>query len=357
MMRFVYALLAAVPVLLAGVSAVQAANTSCTSTLTGTIDGNVVVPNGASCTLSDVTVTGNVQVLQNASLTVDATEQPATIAGNLQATNCAFALLQGGVVVNGSVQIVQCAQKSGFVGPGVKIGGNFQCINNGGGCEADLGDVHGSVQVQGGGASDISLVSIGGNLQCVGNTPPPTHSFGPDFVSGSLQGQCAANLGFIPPTAAPSCVASTLNVPNVTVASAAMVPPTTIVLPAGTFTVPAYCQVIGAVETNGDCPTTGPFAAPSGPNLIGCNTPGSAKFRLKLPLVWNNHILFEGCGGNCGSINATSVNPVDNAEALGLGYAVVNTNTGHDQDPATVDLTWAVSQSTPPLVNNSAIIE
>jgi hypothetical protein len=51
------------------------------------------------------------------------------------------------------------------------------------------------------------------------------------------------------------------------------------------------------------------------------------------------------------------VNPVDNAEALNLGYAVVNTNTGHDQDPTTVDLTWAVSESTPPVVNNSAIID
>ena len=114
---------------------------------------------------------------------------------------------------------------------------------------------------------------------------------------------------------------------------------------------------MGTVATSGDCPATGPFSAPSGPNLIGCSTPGSAKFRLKLPVVWNNHFLFEGCGGNCGSVNATSVNPLDNAEALGLGYAVVNTNTGHDQDPNTVDLTWAVSQSTPPLVNNSAIID
>ena len=51
------------------------------------------------------------------------------------------------------------------------------------------------------------------------------------------------------------------------------------------------------------------------------------------------------------------VNPVDNAEALNLDYAVVNTNTGHDQDPTTVDLTWAVSEGTPPLVNNSAIID
>jgi hypothetical protein len=26
--------------------------------------------------------------------------------------------------------------------------------------------------------------------------------------------------------------------------------------------------------------------------------PGSAEFRLKLSVVWNNHFLFEGCGGN-----------------------------------------------------------
>lgn len=355
MRTFTLALLVAIPALVAGGPAVHATN--CTGPLSGNITDNVVVPSGASCTLSNATVTGSVQVQQNANLTVDATQQPATIDGSVQATNCTSVLLEGGVTVNGSVQIVQCSQKSGFVGPGVKIGGNFQCINNTGGCAADLGAVKGSVQIQGNSAADISLVSVGGNLQCGGNTPPPTHTFGPDFVSGSLQGQCAANLGFTPTTAAPSCVVSTLNVPNVTVTSATMVAPTTITLPAGTFTVPAYCQVIGTVATSGECPVTGPFAAPSGPNLIGCNTPGSPEFRLKLPLVWNHHYLFEGCGGNCGSITATSVNPVDNAEALGLGYAIVNTDTGHEQDPNTVDLTWAVSESTPPVVNNSAIID
>ena len=193
-----FALILAVLATLGGAAAAFAADMTCTGALSGKITGNVLVPAGASCTLSDVTVTGNVQVLQNASLTVDATQQPATIGGNVQATNCTFALLEGGVTVDGTVQIVQCAQQSGFVGPGVKIGGNFQCINNAGGCQADLGDVNGSVQIQGNGSSDISLVSVGGNLQCQGNTPPPTHTFGPDFVSGNLQGQCAASLGFAP---------------------------------------------------------------------------------------------------------------------------------------------------------------
>jgi feruloyl esterase len=146
-----------------------------------------------------------------------------------------------------------------------------------------------------------------------------------------------------------ACVASTLSIPNVTVTSATLVPASTVTLPAGTFSVPEHCQIIGAVATSGECPTTGPWAT-------GCG-PGSAEFRLNLPPVWNHKFLFEGCGGNCGSVTSTSVNPVDAAEALGLGYAVVNTDTGHEQDPATILLTWAVSDSTPPVVNASAIID
>jgi hypothetical protein len=125
-----------------------------------------------------------------------------------------------------------------------------------------------------------------------------------------------------------------------------------VTLPAGTFNVPEHCQVIGAVATTDECQGTGPWAT-------GCETggPGSAEFRLNLPPAWNHHFLFEGCGGNCGSVTSTSVNPVDADEALGLGYAVVNTDTGHEQDPATILLTWAVSDSTPPVVNAPAIID
>ncbi len=349
MLAFVSALIA-----LVASASVSRADTSCSSTLSGTIQGNVVVPSGASCTLSDVTVTGGIQVLQNASLTVDATQQPATINGNVQATNCTFAVLQGGVTVGGSVIIQQCTQLSGFVGPGVKIGGNFQCQNNSGACQADLGDVHGSVLISNNSSitpSDVSLTSVGGVLQCQGNSGSPTHGFGPDWASGQLLGQCAASLGFAPTTAAPTCVASALNVPNVTVISAQLVQASTATVAAGTFSVPEHCQVIGTVATSGDCPTTGPWAA-------GCATgSGSAEFRLNLPGVWNGHFLFEGCGGNCGSVTSTSVNTLDADEALGLGYAVVNTDTGHEQDPATILLTWAVSDSTSPVVNAPAIVD
>jgi feruloyl esterase len=301
--------------------------------LTGTIDGNVVVPDGASCTLSDATVAGDVQVLQNASLTVDAIQQPTTIDGNVHADHCVFALLEGGVTVTGNVRIAQCAQQSGFVGPGVKIGGNFECTNNPGACKADLGDVHGNLQIDGnsGASADISLVSVGGNLRCRRNTAMPTHAFGPDFVSGNRQGQCAASLGFAPPTTAPSCIASTLNVPNLTVASATDVP--------ATPTFPEVCTVTGAVATSGE----------------GYG-PGSAQFEVVLPVQWNGRFLFFGCGGSCGTLShAVSTNMVDGPEALPLGYAVVYTDTGHEQDPTTPDLTWAVSETG--VVNMPAIID
>jgi feruloyl esterase len=330
-------LIVTVAALVGGASAVRAADTTCTSTLTGTIHGNVVVPDGASCTLSDATVAGNVHVLQNASLTVDATQQPTTIDGNVHADHCAFALLEGGVTVTGNVRIGQCADESGFVGPGIKIGGNFECANNRGACEADLGGVHGNLQIDGnsGASADISLVSVGGNLRCQGNTPMPTHAFGPDFVSGDLLGQCAASLGFAPPTAAPSCIASTLNVPNLTVASATVV--------AAAAPVPELCEVTGAVATSGE----------------GYG-PGSAQFEVILPANWNGRFLFFGCGGNCGTLSFNSgapisANSVDINEALPSGYAAVFTDAGHEQDPSTPDLTWAVSETG--VVNMPAIID
>jgi hypothetical protein len=62
--------------------------------------------------------------------------------------------------------------------------------------------------------------------------------------------------------------------------------------------------------------------------LTGASIAFGLTQRLKLPVQWNNHFLF----GNCGSVTSTSVNPVDNAESFALGYAVVNTDTGHEQE-------------------------
>jgi hypothetical protein len=79
---------------------------------------------------------------------------------------------------------------------------------------------------------------------------------------------------------------------------------------------PAYCSIGGSVTTNGE----------------GAG-PGSAEFVLKLPEPWNHRLVFFGCGGNCGSVKDVAANPIDTQEALGIGYAIVNTDGGHEQDP------------------------
>lgn len=173
----------------------HAQNISCSGSMTGTF-GNVTVPNGASCTLSDAIVGGNIQVGTNATLSVGATS---TITGNVQANQCGSVLLSGAVVIVGNVQIQQCAARSGYVGPGIQIEGNFECQNNSGACVADNGAVGGNVQIQNNSSStaaDVSANVIGGNLQCQQNSPAPVDALGPNVVSGNLQGQCGTSLGF-----------------------------------------------------------------------------------------------------------------------------------------------------------------
>lgn len=101
---------------------------------------------------------------------------------------------------------------------------------------------------------------------------------------------------------------------------------------------PEYCSIQGSVATSGD----------------GAG-PGSARFVLNLPASWNNRLVFFGCGGNCGSVKDVAANPTDTQEALGLGYAVVNTDGGHEQDPTTPDPTWLLLA--PGVPNEPAIID
>src|SRR5580700_5526244 len=122
---------------LAGASTARAADVSCSGTLGGgatvtNINGNVKVPDNASCTLNFVNVTGNVQAGHGSTLLITAYTEPSTIGGNVQAEQCKSALLQGNVTIGGNVQIQQCtgAGPNGFQGPGVVVNGNFECQGN-----------------------------------------------------------------------------------------------------------------------------------------------------------------------------------------------------------------------------------
>lgn len=170
-------------------------NTSCTGALTGTFR-NVVVPDGASCSLPGAMVDGNVQVKRDASLSIGP-RGATTIRGNVQADHCRSLALAGAVTVEGNVQIQQCTADSGYAGPGVQIGGNFQCHDNSGACRAVNGSVGGNVQVDNNTSafpSEISGNTIRGNLQCKGNVPAPTHTA--SNTARKKEGQCDASLGF-----------------------------------------------------------------------------------------------------------------------------------------------------------------
>jgi hypothetical protein len=229
MKRFAITPFAALGILAGAVPAARAADTPCTTTISGTINDNLVVPAGNSCTLANVTVTGNVLVGTGASLLVEPNPgQTVTIGGNVQAAQCQSVVLEpiahGAISVGGNVQIQNCTGESGYnnvqgVGT-VTISGNFACGNNSARCVARSGTVRGNVQINnnsggsfegafvlennvGGNAqvnnnsgSMASLVSrntIGGNLQCAGNTPGVTDggSAIPNAVAGNKQRQCA----------------------------------------------------------------------------------------------------------------------------------------------------------------------
>jgi len=98
---------------------------------------------------------------------------------------------------------------------------------------------------------------------------------------------------------------SALGVNGVSIVSATAV--------AAAGTTPAYCDVVGQLNTSGG-------GAPA----------GSAGFELQFPANWNQKFLFYGVGGLAGSTYADfSANPVDRAGALAKGYATAITDAGH----------------------------
>jgi len=217
--------------LVATVPVANAQNTfQCTGTISdgSTINGNLVVPANATCTLDNVTVTGNVGVGTGALLNVSpASGQTVKINGNLTADQCnSAALATEGVaaviLIGGNVMIQNCTGGTvGYAGPGITIGGNFVCVGNPLTCVADDGVVNGNLTVEenlfssstiitnsevlqntisgnagiGGNTGPAPLTvggnTIGGNLQCVGNSQTPDDGGTPNTVSGQKLGQCA----------------------------------------------------------------------------------------------------------------------------------------------------------------------
>jgi hypothetical protein len=169
MKRFAIAALATFGIVLAAGPGARAQNTSCSTNVTGVVvQGNLVVPTGATCTLNGVTVEGNVLVRASATLNVATGSK---IGGNIEAERCNYVVLLGNpIAVVGNLEIENCALISGIEPtsgptPGITIGGNFVCENNANPCLAQGGKVGGNVSfINNSGGSQLFRVTIGGNL-------------------------------------------------------------------------------------------------------------------------------------------------------------------------------------------------
>ena len=322
--------------LFAGASGARA-DVTCTGTLGGaatvtTISGNVIVPAAASCTLSFVNVSGDVTVGSDANLLVNGYTEPSTIGGNVVATRCGSALLEGNVTVGGGVLIRACTNgPNGFQGPDVLIQGSFTCQFNvvqtqAVPCLAWLGKVQGAVTISSNyspTASDVSLVTIVGTLDCESNTPATTKVHGPSWVDGASQGQCAGfattttsiSTGSVKPVASCAALAalsaSGFPVPNTVITSAVDTPA------AGSL--PERCIVNGYVNRHVSPVDT-------------CIYQDGFQVQLPLPASWNGRFMMQGGGGTEGSVptatgtigGSTGITEISN------GYAIASQDGGHE---------------------------
>lgn len=181
--------LVAMAVVAFGLAAPAAAEVTCTGTIGAqAIDDDVVVPDGANCTLDGTSVDGNVLVGQGATLTARAV----TVVGNIQDdNNNAGHVAVVDSRVNGNIQLFQGTSATVT---GTRIGGDLQAESNRGALRVEANTIGGNLQAnQNTGGVAINDNTIDGNLQCQANNPAPTGSG--NVVHGSAEDQCAQLTG------------------------------------------------------------------------------------------------------------------------------------------------------------------
>jgi hypothetical protein len=193
------------------------ADTTCTQEISGgTIYGNIVVPNGNTCVLSGVMVTGNVIVQANARLNIDPFALTTIVGnvifgagtaiqmnlystaylivdGNVTANRCAYIIMTS-VTIGGNFSAQNCTgapSGQGISGQptNTTVDGNFTCTGTAGACGLFGITVKGNVQIKNNGSGIVLSNIIGGNLQCSGNTGGVNGSG--NTVDGQKSGQCA----------------------------------------------------------------------------------------------------------------------------------------------------------------------
>jgi hypothetical protein len=165
---------------------VYADDFNCTTSVGAkTIDGNVIVPSGRSCTLTGTYVKGNVELEDNAKVVV---RGGATVIGNVQTDGAARVRIRDSEI-DGDVQItgVDSAEQSLVLNS--TIGGTVDWNDSSAPFLIRFSDVDSDVKVnQNAALARVFDNVIDGNLQCQSNEPAPKGAR--NRVGGNKEDQC-----------------------------------------------------------------------------------------------------------------------------------------------------------------------
>jgi hypothetical protein len=163
MKRHAVALSLALAAALVAVTPAHADDRRCSGTIgAASIDGNVIVPSGTTCTLVGTRVDDNVHVEEDATLVAKGVR----VGGNIQAENHERVVVRGRSRIGGSIQLKQ-----------------------GGGGRLLRSTVNADIQLfSNDGLFEVRHNRVDGNLQCKSNDPRPVG--GDNVVEGNKEDQC-----------------------------------------------------------------------------------------------------------------------------------------------------------------------
>jgi hypothetical protein len=163
----------------------QAEERVCRGPIGSTTVDNLLVPQGASCTLNGTRVEGTVQVERNATLLASGIR----VKGNVQSEGFKNIVVREGSVVVGSVQLENGLSDGLGQVLNSRINGDLQFFSNEARMVARGNTILANFQAnQNKGGLVIKNNKIAENLQCQSNNPPPV---GGGNTAGDKEGQCA----------------------------------------------------------------------------------------------------------------------------------------------------------------------
>ncbi len=177
--------LASVLALMISAPAALAEERVCRGTIGATTVDNLLVPQGAACTLNGTKVQGTIKVANNAKLVANGVR----VIGNVQSEGFKNILLRRASVVVGSVQLENGLRDGSGRVLNTRVNGHLQFFSNKARMIARGNTILANFQAnQNTGGLVIENNRISENLQCQSNNPRPT---GGGNTAGDKEDQCA----------------------------------------------------------------------------------------------------------------------------------------------------------------------